>query len=101
MKEKNAIKLPNDNGGEEQKQDQMPMAGGQSVGAGGTEGAYKSKMSKLSQLYDESTREFKEHQKQMGIQNMESEILQKAKRDQKKIEEYKKRFRDAVLQGSA
>ena len=37
----------------------------------------------------------------MGIQNMESEILQKAKRDQKKIEEYKKRFRDAVLQGSA
>jgi len=37
----------------------------------------------------------------MGIQNMESEILQKAKRDQKKIEVYKKRFRDAVLQGSA
>jgi len=48
MKEKNLIKLPNDDGPVEGNPDQMPMAGGESVGTGGTEGAYKSKMAKIS-----------------------------------------------------
>lgn len=54
------------------------------------------KTSKLTELCDETTKEFKDHQKQMGIQNMESNILKKAKTDQKKVEENKKRFRNAI-----
>ena len=39
------------------------------------------KMSKISKLYEDSTKDFKAQQKEMGIQKMESQILQKAKRD--------------------
>ena len=37
----------------------------------------------------------------MGIKNMEQGILKKAKLDQKKVEENKKRFRNVISQASA
>jgi len=37
----------------------------------------------------------------MGIQKLEADILGKAKRDQKKIEDYKRRFREAMALGNS
>ena len=52
------------------------------------------RMQKISKMYEDSTKEFKEQQKEMGIKQAETKILDKAKKDQKKIEDYKRKFRE-------
>ena len=42
-------------------------------------GAMAKRMQKISKLYDDSTKEFKEQQKEIGIKQAESKILAKAK----------------------
>lgn len=59
-------------------------------------GSTAKRLQKINKLYDESTKDFKQQQKQDGIKKMEKEILAKAKANMSKIEAYKKKLRDSV-----
>ena len=61
---------------------------------------HQAKLNKINKLVEDSTKSYKIQQQKMGIQKVESEILGKAKRDQKKIDEFRKRFREAMVLGS-
>lgn len=52
-------------------------------------------------LYEESTQEYKQQQKEMGIKKIEKQILSKAKQDQRKIDESKRRFRESMALNGA
>lgn len=50
-------------------------------------------------LADESTKQYKQEQKEMGIKKGTDEIILKAKRDQHKIETFKQKLRQSVMGG--
>ena len=50
------------------------------------------RLQKVNNIYNDSTKEYKLQQKEMGIHKMEKEILAKAKADMTKIEEFKKKL---------
>eukprot|EP00347_Sterkiella_histriomuscorum_P018145 403346620 len=61
--------------------------------------SYLSKFSKITQLYDESTKEYKTQQKELGIKQEEQAIVMKAKLEMSKIEEYKAKFLQSAFGG--
>ncbi|CDW79344.1 elmo domain-containing protein 3-like [Stylonychia lemnae] len=60
---------------------------------------YRSKMMRITQICEESIKDYKDQIKQLNIKQAEDDIVKKAKREAQKIEEYKNKFRQSAFGG--
>ena len=60
---------------------------------------YRSRLSKITRLADESTHDHKQQLKELGIQRQTLEITQQAKANARKIEDYKVKLRQSAMGG--
>ena len=61
--------------------------------------AYQKKMNKINQIYEDSTADYKQQQKEMGIKKRENEIISAAKNKQKQIKETQRKLKEGQLGG--
>ena len=64
-----------------------------------TKASYMNKFSKMTQLTNETTKEYKAQEKQDQLKQITQQILRKAKEDARKIEQYKQKFRRSANGG--
>lgn len=87
-----------DESDDEQKNNNNQQAQSNTAAAAHTTG-YRSRLSKITRLADESTHEHKQQLKELGIQRQTLEIKQQAKANARKIEDYKVKLRQSAMGG--
>ena len=60
---------------------------------------YRSKLTKITMLADETTKQYKQEQKELGIKKETDAIITKARLEQQKVETSKLKLRQAIMGG--